>query len=125
MRVFDNDMGIVAVRFLEMCLCSSGTAAAYFEKVRVFSTINQYLGIIVLPSLSTMPLLMLGDVTLSKLGWKKKIQQCTLLAAPVISFTMVHMLLQSSLKLPVGLIWKKYVLMYFTTLTTRPKEKVN
>ena len=33
MRVFDNDMCIVAVRILEMCLCSSGTAAAYFEKV--------------------------------------------------------------------------------------------
>ena len=28
-RVFDNDMRIVAVRFLEMCLCTSGTAAAY------------------------------------------------------------------------------------------------
>ena len=32
-RVFDNDAGIVAVRFLEMCLCTSGTGAAYFEKL--------------------------------------------------------------------------------------------
>lgn len=38
-RVFDADLGKVTSRFLDMCLCSSGTAAAYFEKVEeVFSS---------------------------------------------------------------------------------------
>ena len=31
--MFDNDTSIVAVRFLEMSLSSSSTAAAYFKKV--------------------------------------------------------------------------------------------
>ena len=32
-RVFDPDLGKVVSRFLHMCLCSSGTAQAYFDKV--------------------------------------------------------------------------------------------
>lgn len=32
-RVFDTDLGMVTSRFLDMCLCSSGTAAAYFDKL--------------------------------------------------------------------------------------------
>ena len=32
-RVFDNDAGLVAVRFLAMCLCTSGTATTYFKKL--------------------------------------------------------------------------------------------
>ena len=36
-RVFDNDLGVVVSRFLDMCLCTSGTAAAHFDKVEVFS----------------------------------------------------------------------------------------
>lgn len=38
-RVFNGNLGMVCSRFLDMCLCSSGTAAAYFEKVEeVFNT---------------------------------------------------------------------------------------
>ena len=38
-RVFDTNLGMVASRFLDMCLCSSSTAAAYFDKVeRVFTS---------------------------------------------------------------------------------------
>ena len=38
-RVFDSDLGEVVSRFLDMCLCSSGTAATYFEKIEeVFSS---------------------------------------------------------------------------------------
>ena len=37
-RVFHADLGMVASRFLDMCLCSLGTAAAYYDKVQeVFS----------------------------------------------------------------------------------------
>ena len=32
-RVFDTDLGMVTSRFLDMCLCSSGTAAGYFDKL--------------------------------------------------------------------------------------------
>ena len=40
-RLFDHDKGMVVARFLDMCLSSSGTAAAYFEKLEcVFSEKN-------------------------------------------------------------------------------------
>ena len=38
-RVFDSDLGMVVSRFLDMCLCSSGTSATYFDKIEeVFSS---------------------------------------------------------------------------------------
>ena len=32
-RVFATDLGMVTSRFFDTCLCSSGTAAAYFDKL--------------------------------------------------------------------------------------------
>ena len=32
-RVFNSDLGLVTSQFLDMTLCSTGTAAAYFDKV--------------------------------------------------------------------------------------------
>ena len=38
-RVFDSDLGMVVSRFLDTCLCSSDTAATYFDKIEeVFSS---------------------------------------------------------------------------------------
>ena len=46
-RLFDQDKGMVVARFLDMCLSSSGTAAAYFEKLKCVFSERVFLGITV------------------------------------------------------------------------------
>ena len=53
--VFDQCKGRVVSRFLDMCLCSSGTAAAYFEKLEQVITENRFFGRIVLYFLLIVP----------------------------------------------------------------------